>query len=183
MASAAGCTPLTKQILPSRLSISSYPEVDPALTQWVPDGDLTSPSSSNKAKQKAWDLPKVQASYEFLVNTSQGPVARARLLGAASREAGAWLNAPQSPPCMGLRMDDDAISICVLQMDDDAISICVRLRLGVPLCRTHLCRQCGATVDEYALHGLSCVKSQGRHPCHNAINDIIHLHVLGCSCS
>ena len=79
MASAASCTPLTRQILPSRLSISSYPEVDLILTQWDPDGDLTPPSSSNKAKQKAWDLPKVQASYEFLVNTSQGPVARARL--------------------------------------------------------------------------------------------------------
>ena len=92
MASAAGCTPLTWQILPSHLSISSYPEVDLALTQWNPDGDLTPPSSSNKAKQKALDLSKVQASYEFLVNTSQGPVARARL---------------------ALRMDDDAISICV----------------------------------------------------------------------
>ena len=94
MASAAGCTPLTRQILPSCLSILSYPEVEFALTQWNPDGDLTLPSSSNETKQKAWDLPKVQASYDFLVNTSQGPVARARLLGAASREAGAWLNAP-----------------------------------------------------------------------------------------
>ena len=57
MASAAGCTPLTRQILPSCLSISSYTEVDLALTQWNPDGDLTPPSSSNEAKQKAWDLP------------------------------------------------------------------------------------------------------------------------------
>ena len=162
MASAAGCTPLTRQILPSRLSSCSYPEVDLAMTQWNPHGDLTPPSSPNKAKQRAWDLPKVQASYELLINTSQSPVARARLLGAASREAGAWLNAPP-------------VSSLGLRMDDDAISICVGLRLGIPLCRAHPCRQCGATVDEYALHGLSCVKSQGRHPRHNAMNDIIHL--------
>ena len=60
-------------------------------------------------------------------------------------------------------------------MDDDTISICVGLRLGVPLCRPHLCHHCGATVDEFAIHGLSCVKSQGRHPRHNALNDIVHL--------
>ena len=119
MASAAGYTPITRLILPSRLSISSYPEVDLALTQWSPDGDLTHPSSPNKAKQRAWDLPKVQASYELLINTSQSPVARARLLGAASREAGAWLNAPP-------------VSSLGLRMDDDAISICVGLPLGIP---------------------------------------------------
>ena len=67
------------------------------------------------------------------------------------------------------------VSSLGLRMNNDAISICVGLRLGVPLCCAHLCRQCGTTVDEYALHGLSCVKSQGRHPCHNAMNDIIHL--------
>ena len=67
------------------------------------------------------------------------------------------------------------VSFLGLRMDNDAIFICVGLRLGVPLCRANLCRQCGATVDEYALHSLSCVKSQGRHPRHNAMNDIIHL--------
>ena len=31
----------------------------------------------------------------------------------------------------------------------------------------------GAAVDELATHGLSCPKSQGRHPCHTAINELI----------
>ena len=67
------------------------------------------------------------------------------------------------------------VSSLGLRMDDDIISICIGLRLGVPLCRPHLCLHCGAAVDEYAIHGLSCVKSQGRHPRHNALNDIVHL--------
>ena len=45
----------------------------------------------------------------------------------------------------------------------------------MPLCHPHLCHDCGATVDGYAIYGLSCVKSQGRHPRHNALKDIVHL--------
>ena len=61
-----------------------------------------------------------------------------------------------------------------LRLDDDTITISVCLRLRVALCRPHLCRQCGTPVDEYAMHGLSCSKSQGRHPRHSDLNDIIH---------
>jgi hypothetical protein len=77
------------------------------------------------------------------------------------QESGAWLNAPP-------------VSSLGLRLDDDSITISVGLRLGVPICRPHMCRQCGTHVDKYGLHGLSCRKSQGRHPCHNAINGIIH---------
>ena len=47
------------------------------------------------------------------------------------------------------------------------------LRLGVPLCEPHCCGHCGQKVDQFALHGLSCVKSKGRHYRHAAINSII----------
>ena len=161
LASAAGCTSLTRRILPSHLHNLPIPEVGLALNHWSQDGVLTPPASPDKSKQKAWDHPKVESSFDLLINKCQNPTARARLLGAASKESGAWLNAPP-------------VSSLGLRMDNDCISICVGLRLGVPLCHPHLCHQCGSPVDEYALHGLSCVKSQGRHPRHNNLNEIIH---------
>ena len=94
LASAAGCTSLTRRILPLHLHDLPRPEVGLAFNQWF----------------------------------------------------------------------SQACSLCRLL----CLSICVGLRLGVPLCH-----QCGSPVDEYALHGLSCVKSQGRHPRHNKLNDVI----------
>ena len=100
----------------------------------------------------------MESRFGLLINKCQNPTARARLLGGASKESGVWLNAPLVSS-LGLRMDNDCISICV--------------SLVVPLCHPHLYHQCGSPVDEYALHGLSCVKSQGRHPRHNNLNEII----------
>ena len=46
---------------------------------------------------------------------------------------------------------------------------------GAPLRGHHptVCQHCNNQVDHQGLHGLSCRKSQGRHPRHAAINDII----------
>ena len=59
-------------------------------------------------------------------------------------------------------------------MDDTTIRISMGLRLGIPLCRNHICQHCGAEVSQFATHGLSCKRSAGRHYRHSAINDIIH---------
>ena len=88
------------------------------------------------------------------------PRSRARLLAVATEESGAWLKALP-------------ISSLGLRMDDDVVRTAVGLRLGVPLCRPHLCRHCRQEVDELATHGLSCIKSEKRHPRHAAINSII----------
>ena len=45
-------------------------------------------------------------------------------------------------------------------------------RLCLPVCAPHKCR-CGAIVDRYGLHPLSCRFSAGRLPRHSALNDII----------
>ena len=58
-------------------------------------------------------------------------------------------------------------------MDDEVIQVAMGLQLGATLCQPHKCHQCGAQVDHLAAHGLSCCKSQGRHSCHAAINDLI----------
>ena len=59
-------------------------------------------------------------------------------------------------------------------MDDETIRVVVGLRLGFSLCRPHLCQYCEAEVNELAIHGLSCRRSEGCHHRHSAINDIIH---------
>ena len=59
-----------------------------------------------------------------------------------------------------------------LRMDDEVLRVAVGLRLGVALCRPHKCHQCGAEVDYLGLHGLSCRRSQGRHPRHAAVNEL-----------
>ena len=86
--------------------------------------------------------------------------ARARLLAATTKESGCWLNALP-------------ISSVGLRMDDDVVRIAVGLRLGASLCLPHPCHLCGASVNKLAIHGLSCRKSQGRHPRHTSINELI----------
>ena len=59
-------------------------------------------------------------------------------------------------------------------MDNETVRVAVGLRLGVALCSPHSCQHCGATVDQFGLHGLSCRFSTGRHYRHAALNEIIH---------
>ena len=49
----------------------------------------------------------------------------------------------------------------------------VALRLGLPLCHPHSCRHCGDHVDESAIHGLSCRRSEGRHFRHSSVNSVV----------
>ena len=86
--------------------------------------------------------------------------ASARLKAVTTSESGAWL---QALP----------ISSLGLRMDDETIRVAVGLRLGLPLCRPHMCTSCGAEVDKLGTHGLSCRFSKGRHSRHAAINDSI----------
>ena len=60
-----------------------------------------------------------------------------------------------------------SFSLCDLQMDDQSV------RVGAPLYYPCICRHCYVTIDEQATHGLGCRWSEGHHPRHAAINDII----------
>ena len=75
-------------------------------------------------------------------------------------ESGAWLNALPIAP-LGLLLSDDVVRVAV------------GLRLGVPICRLHLCASCCANVDALGVHGLSCHFSKGRYSRHVALNDIV----------
>ena len=134
--------------------------MEAALKEWSRGHDQPPPCTPDNTWQRAWDKPRVQATSNVLLETAPDPRARARLLATATTESGAWLHALP-------------ITSLGLRMDDEVVRVAVGLRLGVPLCQPHLCSRCGAPVDELATHGLSCSKSQGRHPRHAAINELI----------
>lgn len=95
-----------------------------------------------------------------LLAGARDEVERARLLAAMDRDSGAWL---QALP----------ISSVGLRLDDSTLRIAVGLRLGTSICAPHICQHCGAEVSARGTHGLSCRSSEGRHPRHAAVNDII----------
>ena len=78
----------------------------------------------------------------------------------ASAEAGAWLNV-LPVPSLGTKLDDESMHIAL------------GLRLGAAIAVKHTC-VCGATVDTYGTHGLSCRSSGGRLPHHASVNETIH---------
>ena len=158
--SAAGCVSRTEQILPSRLHGTSHPAAEEALQEWKVGHSHQPPVSPGNIHQRSWDQPRVQATLDGLLDATNGPKDRARLLAASTKESGAWLNAPP-------------ITSLGLRMDDEVVRIAVGLRLGVPLCHPHTCCHCGTLVDKWATHGLSCYKSEGRFSRHAAFNDII----------
>ena len=110
--------------------------------------------------QKSWDTPQVTSAYKDLLESAPDALTRARLLTACAKESGAWLHA-------------FLVSSLGLQMDNEVIRVAMGLRLGLTLCQPHKCQHCHTLVSHQGLHGLSCRKSQGRHPRHAAINDII----------
>ena len=81
------------------------------------------------------------------------------LSSATQPNSGAWMN------CL------PSTVICTF-LDNESFRIAISQRLGLPVCAPHKCR-CGAIVDRYGLHPLSCRFSAGRLPRHSALNDII----------
>ena len=76
---------------------------------------------------------------------------------ATQPKSGVWMNCFPST-AIGTLLDNESIAISQ--------------RLCLPVCAQHKCC-CGATVDKYGLHPLSCRLSAGHLPRHSALNDII----------
>ena len=160
LASAAGSSALIHQILPDDFSGLPYAAADVALSLGSQSHNSPAPQGVAECQQKAWDAPSVQETYQAKLASSTDPRSRARLLAAATKESGAWLNALP-------------ISAVGLRMDDEVVRVAVGLRLGAALCQPHTCQKYGAQVDSTGTHGLSCSRSEGRHPRHAALNDVI----------
>ena len=100
LASAAGCSELVTQILPLQMQGILNPSRDAALTAWQHGHDEVPPSGAASHRQKAWDDPLIQDTYDALMMAASNPSTRARLQAVASKEAGAWLTAFQGLlPC------------------------------------------------------------------------------------
>ena len=160
LASAAGSADLVHDILPPRLQNASYQVQVEALECWSQGHNAPPPSAPTFHRQRAWDEPRVAAVADALLGAASDDRTHARLLASKRVESGAWL---QALP----------ISSLGLRMDDDTLRVAAGLRLRATLCQPHTCQHCGSAVDEFALHGLSCRKSQGHHPCHAAINMLL----------
>jgi hypothetical protein len=113
----------------------------------------------NQSIQACWDLPYCQKKYDDLLSSAQSKAVKARLKAVASPHSSDWLNAVP-------------VASLGLKLSDSNIRIACGLRLGSPLCHTHLCH-CGKRVDESGTHGLSCQKSIGRLARHDHINKLI----------
>ena len=160
LASAAGCSELIDLLLPTSAAINPDPHIQSALNFWSQVLSHTPLSAPESHYQMCWDAPRIEATYNGLLDSSPNQQAKARLLAVANPESGAWLNAFPIPS-LGLRMEDGVIRIAV------------GLRLSLHLCQPHECTLCGVAVDELGTHGLSCRFSKGRHARHSAVNYII----------
>ena len=135
LASAAGCSELVTQIIPPQMQCVLTPSRYVALTAWQHGHDEVPPSGAASHRQKAWDAPLIQDTYNAPMMAASNPSTRARLLAVASKEAGAWLTALP-------------ISSLGLRMDDEVVCIAVGLRLGIALCVPHCCQDCGSDINE-----------------------------------
>ena len=161
LASAAACSDMIHNIIPSHLQGTPVPNVSDAKALWTHGHDMPPPEANAQQVQRSWDSIKVTLTAERLLENASDERDQARLRAAFSKESGAWLQAlPVSS--LGLRMDDNTVRVAI------------GLRLGSPLCRPHICHHCGVEVDCSANHGLHCRWSEGRHYRHAALNDIVH---------
>ena len=161
LASADGASELMLKLLPPHLLSVPYISKDRALTAWKGALPADTPLPTNLNHQKSWDLPIIQFHLDNLLARCVDQTSRSRILGASSRESGAWLNALP-------------ISFLGLRMSDDALRTAIGLRVGAPICLPHPCSSCSHPVDEFGHHGLSCRFSKGRVPRHHMLNSIIH---------
>ena len=118
----------------------------------------TFPSGDKASKQSEWDDLICKQEFTNLHN-SANQIHSARLLAAASPHTGAWLQALPSP-------------VLGLHLDRESVRINVALRVGATVCEPHQCR-CGEFVTSLGHHGLHCRRSEGRHPRHAHLNDVV----------
>ena len=110
------------------------------------------------SKQKSWDNLVSSTLLNIVMNNCNSLLDKTRLLACQESESSAWLNAYPSTNTGQL-------------LDDKSLQITYGVRLGLAF-RVPLSCVCGATVDTYSLHELSCYRSEGKVR-HSIINDII----------
>ena len=96
LASAAASSSLANLFLPFRLHIIPYFIVDEALLHWEQAHEQPPPPPDASHRQKAWDLPRVEAAVQSLMGNALDARSRARLLAATSKVR----RLAERPPCL-----------------------------------------------------------------------------------
>ena len=121
-------------------------------------GGSISPQQDLK-RQRTWDEALFVHAFDTILETTIDASSRACLLAVSTKESSTWLNVLPVPH-LGTKLDNDSIRIAT------------GLRLGADIVAEHKCI-CGQTVDPSGHHGLSCRRSGGRIPRHQAANETI----------
>ncbi|XP_029654080.1 uncharacterized protein LOC115227355 [Octopus sinensis] len=134
---------------------SSLPKMTAYFDSW---SAKESKLPSDFCSQKSYDKIVCEGRFVSLLKTSNQH-RRACLLAGRSTGSGEWLEA-------------FPIGSLGTLLDPDTLRVGVGLRIGLKVCEPHKCR-CGASIDQFGLHPLSCRESAGRFPRHSALNDVI----------
>ena len=144
LASASACYDLIHQILPDRLHGCPYPSFNKGLALWQ-EGLISPPPPGN-----SFFNAKTSEILTSLLNSIDDASSKICILSATRKESQAWIHGLLS-------------SSLAQEMDNEVVRIAIGLRLGVPLCVPHTCRQYGTQVDKFGRHGLSCPKKTERY--------------------
>ena len=86
LASAAGCSELVSQILPSYLLETPDPNINPALSIWSQDHADPPPTAPSSSRQRIWDAPKIEATVNIILVNASDQQASARLKAVTTSE-------------------------------------------------------------------------------------------------
>ena len=95
-------------VILSRINMAETNELADAVAVWTLRGESFQLPES-KASQNSWDSPLMEISRENLLLVAD-QVSRARLLAAARKESGAWLNA-LPVPSLGTQLDPETLRV------------------------------------------------------------------------
>ena len=111
-ASAAGSSGLVSHILSKHLQIVPYAARAEALSSRMQRHDSPPPPDPVAHRQRMWDLPRVCATSQALIDNASDARSHARLLAVCRSESGAWLQA-LPVPSLGLRLVDETTRVAV----------------------------------------------------------------------
>ena len=112
----------------------------------------------NRSVQELLDSPINKMKFQQLLDNGNSEE-KAILLSTSSENASCWVH---SVPVNSLG----------LKLDNPSFQIVCGLRIGAKICSPYICR-CGAKVNEYGRHGLSCPKAAGRFRRHSGTNNLV----------
>ena len=161
ISSCFGSDTVASTLLPESTTKKEYSFLADAVEEWKKILDLGEDGEvpADRSVQEKWDTPICKMEFDALMKS--GTCEETAILQATSSEdSSAWVHA-MPIRALGLKLDNTSFKI-----------VC-GLRIGARICEPYRCRGCGAAVNSYGRHGLSCNKVSGRFPRHTEGNKLI----------